>query len=52
MPWFAIGGIDPENVAEAVEAGARRICVVRAIKDADDPAAAARELVDALEAAK
>ncbi len=51
VPWFAIGGIDTENVAEVVEAGARRICVVRAIKDADDPAAAARALVDAVEAA-
>ena len=52
VPWFGIGGIDTENVAEAVEAGARRICVVRAIRDAGDPAAAARALVDALEAAK
>ena len=51
VPWFAIGGINTENVAEVVEAGARRICVVRAIKDADDPAAAARALVDAVEAA-
>jgi thiamine-phosphate pyrophosphorylase len=52
VPWFGIGGIDTENVAEAVEAGARRICVVRAIRDAGDPAAAARALVDVLEAAK
>ena len=52
VPWFAIGGIDTENVTEVVEAGARRICVVRAIKEAADPAAAARALVDALEAAK
>jgi thiamine-phosphate pyrophosphorylase len=51
VPWFAIGGINPENVAEVVEAGARRICVVRAIKDADDPAEAARSLVDPVEAA-
>ncbi|MGH2984829.1 MAG: thiamine phosphate synthase [Solirubrobacterales bacterium] len=51
VPWFAIGGINTENVAEVVEAGARRICVVRAIKDADDPADAARALVDPVEAA-
>jgi thiamine-phosphate pyrophosphorylase len=51
LPWFAIGGIDTENVAEVVEAGARRICVVRAIKDADDPADAARALVGPVEAA-
>jgi thiamine-phosphate pyrophosphorylase len=43
-PFFAIGGIDPSNVAEVVEAGAQRICVVRALRDADDPAAAAEEL--------
>jgi thiamine-phosphate pyrophosphorylase len=50
--WFAIGGIDTENVTEVVEAGARRICVVRAIKEAAEPAAATRALVDVLEAAK
>jgi thiamine-phosphate pyrophosphorylase len=51
VPWFAIGGIDTENLAEVVEAGARRICVVRAIKDAGDPAEAARALVGPVEAA-
>jgi thiamine-phosphate pyrophosphorylase len=50
LPWFAIGGIDPQNVGEVVAAGARRIVVVRAIRDADDPAAAARSLRDAVEA--
>ena len=29
MPWFAIGGIDPGNVADVVGAGATRIAVVR-----------------------
>jgi thiamine-phosphate pyrophosphorylase len=43
-PWFAIGGIDASNLREVVEAGARRIVVVRAITEADDPEAAAREL--------
>ena len=43
-PWFAIGGIDHSNVDEVVAAGARRIVVVRAIRDADDPEAASREL--------
>ena len=43
-PWFAIGGIDAGNAAEVVAAGARRLAVVRAIRDADDPRAAAREL--------
>jgi thiamine-phosphate pyrophosphorylase len=51
VPWFAVGGIDTGNVAEVVEAGARRVCVVRAIRDADDPAQAAGALVGPVEAA-
>jgi thiamine-phosphate pyrophosphorylase len=50
-PWFAIGGIDTSNVEEVVAAGARRICIVRAIRDADDPAAASAALVAPVEAA-
>ena len=34
----------PGNAAEVVEAGAQRLCVVRAIRDAADPAAAAESL--------
>jgi thiamine-phosphate pyrophosphorylase len=44
LPWFAIGGIDPDNVGEVIAAGAQRVVVVRAIRDADDPAAATRSL--------
>jgi thiamine-phosphate pyrophosphorylase len=44
IPWVAIGGIDLDNVAEVVAAGAPGIAVVRAIRDAADPEAAAREL--------
>ena len=47
-PWFAIGGIDEANVGEVVEAGARRVVVVRAIRDAADPERAARSLREAL----
>jgi len=43
-PFFAIGGIDGGNAAEVVRAGAERLCAVRAIRDAADPAAAATEL--------
>jgi thiamine-phosphate pyrophosphorylase len=39
-PWFAIGGIDTTNLPEVVEAGARRIVVVRAVTESGDPAAA------------
>ena len=48
-PWFAIGGIDTHNVHEVVAAGAQRIVVVRAIRDAADPRAAAVELRAALD---
>ena len=43
-PFFAIGGIDSGNAEQVVAAGAQRLCVVRAIRDADDPAAAAAAL--------
>jgi thiamine-phosphate pyrophosphorylase len=49
-PWFAIGGIDAGNVSEVVGAGARRIVVVRAIRDADDPERAATTLRNGLRA--
>ena len=43
-PFFAIGGIDPSNAEQVVAAGAERLCAVRAIRDAADPAAAAQDL--------
>jgi len=43
-PWFAIGGIDEDRLGDVLDAGARRIVVVRAITEADDPEAAARRL--------
>jgi thiamine-phosphate pyrophosphorylase len=48
MPWFAIGGIDPETVGAVAEAGAQRAVVVRAIANADDPEAVTRALRAAL----
>ena len=44
LPWFAIGGIDAGNVGEVAAAGATRIVVVRAIRDAPDPEVAAAQL--------
>jgi thiamine-phosphate pyrophosphorylase len=49
VPFFAIGGITSENLAAVVAAGAARVAVVRAITDAGDPEAAARELRAGLE---
>jgi thiamine-phosphate pyrophosphorylase len=48
VPWFAIGGIELDNVVAVAAAGAPGIAVVRAIRDAADPEAAARELRAAL----
>jgi len=43
-PWFAIGGIDETNLGSVMDAGARRIVVVRAITEAADPVEAAARL--------
>ena len=43
-PFFAIGGIGPLNAGEVVTAGAQRLCVVRAIRDAPHPQVAAEAL--------
>ena len=50
LPWFVTGGMDSETLPAALEAGARRIVVVRAIKDADDPVEAAAHLRRMLDA--
>lgn len=51
VPFFAIGGIDARNVAGVVDAGAKRVCVLRAIADAEDPEHAALILRAALDRA-
>jgi thiamine-phosphate pyrophosphorylase len=43
-PFVAVGGIDHDNAAAVVAAGAGAIAVVRAVYDAVDPAEAARRL--------
>jgi thiamine-phosphate pyrophosphorylase len=48
-PFFAIGGIGPLNAGEVVAAGAQRMCVVRAIRDAPHPEVAAEALRRAFE---
>ena len=50
-PWFAIGGIDLDRLEQVVEAGASRVVVVRAITEADDPAAAAGQFTRRLRGA-
>jgi thiamine-phosphate pyrophosphorylase len=45
VPFFAIGGIGPDNVGEVWAAGAQRIAVVRALTEAEDPERAAARLL-------
>lgn len=48
-PWFAIGGIESiERLDHVIAHGARRVVLVRAITEADDPAAATRAIVERL----
>ncbi len=37
VPWFAIGGIDTNNLNEVLKNGAQRVAVVRAIVEAEQP---------------
>jgi thiamine-phosphate pyrophosphorylase len=49
VPWFAIGGVDEENLDAVMTAGANRAAVVRAIAESPDPEGAARRLGAALD---
>ncbi len=51
VPLVAIGGINAENVAPVVEAGADAICVTAAVGAAPDPEAAATRLVEVIRSA-
>jgi thiamine-phosphate pyrophosphorylase len=48
LPFFAIGGIAPANIAQVRAAGGTRVAVVRALTETADPEVTARELRDAL----
>ena len=48
IPAFAIGGIDLDNVQDVVDCGAKKIAVVRAIINAENPEKAAREFLKVL----
>lgn len=50
-PWFAIGGINLDTLDSVLDVGARRICVVSAILNAPDTAAACRQFIRKIEAA-
>ena len=48
IPWFAIGGIDLNNLPNVLEAGAQRVAVVRAIMRAEQPALVTRQFFSVL----
>ncbi|MEM7770358.1 MAG: thiamine phosphate synthase [Cyanobacteria bacterium P01_A01_bin.37] len=37
VPWYAIGGLDTDNLSDVCSAGAERVAVVRAIMNAEQP---------------
>ncbi|MGH2723787.1 MAG: thiamine phosphate synthase [Actinomycetota bacterium] len=43
-PWFAIGGINQDNLAQVLDAGATRIVVVRAVTEAMEPRGATKSI--------
>ncbi|MGL5034962.1 MAG: thiamine phosphate synthase [Microcystaceae cyanobacterium] len=45
LPWFAIGGIDQDNITDVIKAGASQIAVVRAIMQAENPEKATQLLL-------
>jgi thiamine-phosphate pyrophosphorylase len=46
IPWFAIGGINLQNLDDVLAAGAQRVCVVSAILNAPDVAKACAEFLE------
>ncbi|NGN94355.1 thiamine phosphate synthase [Nocardioides sp. KC13] len=48
LPTYALGGITPDNAAEAVAAGAHGVAVMGAVMRADEPAQVVRDLLAAL----
>ncbi len=49
IPWFAIGGIDENNLTEVMASGATQVAVVRAIMEADDPKKTTQQLLKKLQ---
>jgi thiamine-phosphate pyrophosphorylase len=48
IPCFAVGGITPENITEAVNAGITRAAVASGISQASDPKQAAQKIKNAM----
>jgi thiamine monophosphate synthase len=50
LPVIAIGGATPQRARELPATGAHGVAAIRAIWDADDPALAVQEMLEAWEA--
>ncbi|AAQ00392.1 MULTISPECIES: thiamine phosphate synthase [Prochlorococcus] len=48
LPWFAIGGINKDNIDKIKEVGIKRVAVINAIMGAEDPYLASKELLGKL----
>jgi thiamine-phosphate pyrophosphorylase len=48
IPWFAIGGIDANNINDVLDAGAQRVSVVRAVMEAEQPTLVTQYLISQL----
>jgi hydroxymethylpyrimidine kinase/phosphomethylpyrimidine kinase/thiamine-phosphate diphosphorylase len=44
IPWFALGGVDERRIGRLAAVGAPAVAIVRAVTEADDPAAVIRSL--------
>jgi thiamine-phosphate pyrophosphorylase len=52
IPWFAIGGIDPNNINDVIDAGASRVGVVRSLMEAEQPTLVAQYFLSQLNRVK
>ncbi|WGV25905.1 thiamine phosphate synthase [Halotia branconii] len=48
IPWFAIGGIDANNINDVIDAGAKRVAVVRSLMQAEQPTLVTQYLLSQL----
>ncbi|BAZ47735.1 thiamin-phosphate pyrophosphorylase [Nostoc sp. NIES-4103] len=48
IPWFAIGGIDANNINDLIDAGAERVAVVRSVMQAEQPTLVTQYLLSQL----
>ena len=51
IPWFVTGGMNPQTIPAVLDAGGRRVVVVRAITEAADPVRVAADIRSVLNGA-